>query len=267
MCVSKWAYKLFWSSISNLDFTRDESVKFITWAVANCDSVKVLKITSYSSFSVDKLPTSILNCLSSTSLRSLTSLSIQRWSMSTNQLDLNVLSNLTHLTLISDKSSESGSLPYLTKLESLTLRFVHNSVFRDLHTLTNLQTLNVGNLSEVRGDGYVVEYVSRELDLNDESVSYLHQFTNLKKLNLCGLRITDAAFNNISNLSNLRSLDLVWCSGISDPLSHISKLSSLTSLAVWKTGISDDLITKYKKALPHVHISSRRKPRYHDVYI
>jgi len=134
----------------------------------------------------------------------------------------------------------------LTRLKSLTLRFYTEGVIETLSTsLTNLERLNIGNLSEVK-ENDTIEYTSGNgRELSDSTVHCLTRLTSLISLNLCGLRLTDDALGHLRSLTRLRTLDLTYCLKITDEgVNKLAPLTTLDHLELWRTKVSEEGIRK-----------------------
>jgi len=207
--------------------------------------VASLAITTYTTLNIDPFPLdlSILNG----ALRSLTSLTLQRWFLPPSFLTPVHFPKLTHLCIISEKAAETGTLNQFTRLKSLTLRFYTEKVFETLSTtLTQLENLNIGNLSEVK-ENDTIEYTSSNgRELSDTSAHHLGKMTNLRRLSLCGLRITDESLVHLTSLVRLQFLDLTYCLKITDEgLNKLTRLTNLMHLELWKTKITDENVNKF----------------------
>jgi len=235
-------------------------VQFINQTIekANIRSIASLFITNYATFHIDAIPPTMCDLISGPPLRSLASITLQRWFVSTSTLLPTTLPNLTHLCIISDRASECGTLPLFSRLKSLTLRFCTDAVFNALTTLTNLETLNIGNLSEVK-DNDTIEYTSGNgRELSDSSAHLLGLFTNLVNLTLCGLRISDDSLGHLSTLTRLRFLDLTYCLKITDNgLEKLAPLTNLQQLDLWRTKTSEEGLKKWAEKR-HVKFNRHR---------
>jgi len=233
----------------HLDFKEEKSLVFLNWVFENCNTriMSSLSITAYSSLHIDPFPVDI-NIVACSPLCALTSLTLQRWFISPSLVVPTILPNLTHLCVISDKTSEAQPIAsQFTRLKSLTLRFYTDKAFETLSTtLTRLEYLNIGNLSEVK-ENDTIEYTSSNgRELTDTSAHHVSRLTNLVSLNLCGLKLTDQSLAHLTTLTRLRLLDLTYCLKITDDgLNKLTTLTNLEHLELWKTKITEGSLQQF----------------------
>jgi len=271
LIVSKWTNALLWRHLKRLDFTDDVSYRFANKIIDCCwqSNLISLLITSYGTLHIDSMPETIVSKLScAPCLRSLSSLVLQRWSVSPSELRSNHFPKLTHLTIISSNVTEKeySCIELFSNLKSLTVRFVTEPMLNSITKLTGLQCLNVGNLCEVRTNYETIEYSSKNgREVSDDTFPYLTRMTGLRELHINGLSISDRSLAKLTSLVSLTYLDLTWCQRITDNgLGYLTSLSNLQVLEVWHSGISEAGIQKFlsTKSLPYCKVASScvRKP-------
>eukprot|EP01124_Arcella_intermedia_P023307 TRINITY_DN3682_c0_g1_i1.p2 TRINITY_DN3682_c0_g1~~TRINITY_DN3682_c0_g1_i1.p2 ORF type:complete len:348 (+),score=70.04 TRINITY_DN3682_c0_g1_i1:796-1839(+) len=255
LMVSRYFHAIFWHHLKHLDFSGEVPTKTILKTFDKChpNALQTLQITSYGTLHIDPAPEKLKQKLFHSNLLGLTSLSIQRWSLSPSDLTSLHLPSLTHLTLISSSSAaaEPASLPAFPDLRSLTLRFVTESLLQSIQSFTSLVTLNVGNLSEIRQTtNETIEYTSKNgREVSDATFHYILNFPNLTELNLSGLSITDKSLARLSQLGSLRKLSVTWCQKVTDcGLAQLSPLANLTEVEAWHSGITAEGVSNFLHA-------------------
>jgi len=83
---------------------------------------------------------------------------------------------------------------------------------------------------------------------------------NLRTLNLCATRVTDAGLAHLIVLRNLRSLDLSRTKVTDAGLKHLKALAKLQSLGLKETKVTDVGIQDLRRALPSCHIEPTGPP-------
>jgi len=120
-------------------------------------------------------------------------------------------------------------------------------VLSSLTTLTDLESLNIGNLSEIRTSHETIEYTSKNgREVTDGTFHYVLKFTNLRRLQIGGLSITDRSLERLTALRGLEYLSLTWCQRITDNgLAYLTCLTNLRELETWHSGVSQEGIKKF----------------------
>eukprot|EP01123_Difflugia_compressa_P008200 TRINITY_DN2391_c1_g1_i1.p1 TRINITY_DN2391_c1_g1~~TRINITY_DN2391_c1_g1_i1.p1 ORF type:complete len:378 (-),score=58.93 TRINITY_DN2391_c1_g1_i1:2-1135(-) len=249
--VSKWFNSLVWRHLRHLDFEGDTSSKYVIKTLSKChpNTIRSLLVTSYGTLHIDTAPDTLKHQLTSChSLNSLSSLVIQRWSLSPSDLIAKSLPHLTHLTIISASSSNGGDLGLFSNLRSLTLRFVSEPMLSSIVHLKQLHTLNIGNLSEIRPTHETIEYTSKNgREVTDATFHYVLQFGQLRRLYLGGLGISDRSLERLATtLTTLNVLSLTWCQRITDMgLGHLTSLRDLRELETWHSGVTKEGVASF----------------------
>lgn len=149
-----------------------------------------------------------------------------------NEMDINRLTNITHLGLRNCKTFTGGVFSYLPRLTSLDLDNNKAVVGESLIVLTNLRILDLTNNRMIRDDT-------------------LSQLTSLVELVLCDNQfITDRSISNLTNLTKLTmirgtlisnraleclpNLECLWIDGVETKVA-MEKIGKLTSLKTLKT--------------------------------
>lgn len=100
----------------------------------------------------------------------------------------------------------------------------------------------------------VIELHCGHSNFSDELSGQLADFTNLKKLQLQGTRITDAGLGFLAELPHLQGLNLYGTAVTDAGLKAIGQLPELKQVYLWQTAVSDAGLTKWKEANPQVAV-------------
>jgi len=220
---------------------------------------------------IDIIPTSILTKLYSPSLYSISSLGLQRWSLSLADISPSYFPALTHLAFVSNHTTvtDEEALEKFGNLRSLTIRFITEKLLQNLTKLTQLESLNVGKLSETRTNIETIEYSSKSgREVTDDTFHYVTKLSSLKSLCLNGLGITDGSLEKLTQLGNLTHLDITWCQRITDTgLMYLTTLTNLKTLDLWRSGVSEAGINRFRssKGLENCKICSHFVKRPYDL--
>lgn len=164
------------------------------------------------------------------------------------------LNNLTNLDLRGCSVSNAGiaHLVGLSKLRALRLSgesgvtSVDDGALADIGKLTNLKALLLDhlwvgeNLPDLAPLQNLEELYLAKTLIDDTSLEALKQHPQLKKLRISQTQITDAGLEQLTALTHLTDLDLSENSVISDVgMSHLSKMTTLTKLNLWRVALSD----------------------------
>jgi len=164
------------------------------------------------------------------------------------------LNNLTNLDLRGCSVSNTGiaHLVGLSKLRALRLSgesgvtSVDDGALADIGKLTNLKALLLDhlwvgeNLLDLAPLQNLEELYLAKTLIDDTSLAALKQHPRLKKLRISQTQITDAGLEQLTALTHLIDLDLSENSVISDAgMSHLSKMTTLTKLNLWRVALSD----------------------------
>jgi hypothetical protein len=184
--------------------------------------------------------------------------------------DLWVTNNMTHLTNLRhlsfrDCNKLSMSPPWIINFPNLVTldlstkvmgRLVTNDTLRDIAFLTKLFTLNLHYCEKITDVG--IKYIAslprlRDLDIGDcyklgsVTISILEPLAKtLTRLSILSPVRTnsfldDASVRQVVVLTSLRSLDIGWCTRVTDNgIRHFSSLTNLTYLGLAATLVSDD---------------------------
>ena len=149
-----------------------------------------------------------------------------------------------------------------TRLESVD--FINTGItdagLKNLEQLTSLQELQIGQNSSVTGTGVVhlrglTELRKLFLDfmpITDEELVNLKGLKNLEVLYLTKSRVTDAGLENLAWMTRLTQLELSEC-GISDAgIRRLKGLKSLKALMLLNTKVTAAGVEELKQALPDV---------------
>ncbi len=98
----------------------------------------------------------------------------------------------------------------------------------------------------------VIELHCGHSNFSDELSDQLADFTNLKKLQLQGTRITDEGLGFLAELPHLQVLNLYGTAVTDAGLKAIGQLPELKQVYLWQTAVSDAGLTKWKEAHPQV---------------
>jgi hypothetical protein len=179
-------------------------------------------------------------------VRSLESLSLHGTPIT--DIGVQHLSQLTNLKAVSLHGTQITNasmeiLGALRQLESLTVGYtsVDDKGLEHLGSLTELETLWLcGNRVSVAG------------------LLHLQSFETLKVLWLQDTQVNDNVMPHIARFQSLEQLFLTGCEGVSDrAVVHLSELSNLKEISLWKTSVTQKGIESLQAALPNCHISPR----------
>ncbi|MEQ8706227.1 MAG: c-type cytochrome domain-containing protein [Phaeodactylibacter sp.] len=115
---------------------------------------------------------------------------------------------------------------------------------------TALNTRSFAPLSKYAGR--VIELHCGYSNFSDALADQLTGFTNLKKLQLQGSRITDEGLSVLPKLPHLQVLNLYGTAVTDASLEHIDQLPGLQHLYLWQTDISETGLSEWMKAHPQV---------------
>lgn len=113
--------------------------------------------------------------------------------------------------------------------------------------MTNLKVLavdflwiSVDGLKQLSGLKNLEELYLAKTLVDDEALAVLTQFPKLKKLRASQSQVSGAGLAELKNLPHLEDLDISECSLLADDdLAHLSGMSQLKKLNLWRDAISD----------------------------
>mgnify|MGYP006268623721 CR=1 FL=1 len=100
----------------------------------------------------------------------------------------------------------------------------------------------------------VIELHCGYSNFSDELTGQFAEFTNLKKLQLQGTRVTDAGLGFLSELPHLQVLNLYGTAVTDQGLKAIGQLPELKQVYLWQTAVSDEGLAEWKQAHPEVAV-------------
>lgn len=99
-----------------------------------------------------------------------------------------------------------------------------------------------------------------ENDLGDEALRHLGKIKTLKRLQLMENQFTGDGLKHLTGLTQLTHLDLRWNQTLDDScVPHLSKMTSLVELNLFKTKVSPKGIQQIEKALPKCTVVVTKK--------
>jgi hypothetical protein len=98
--------------------------------------------------------------------------------------------------------------------------------------------------------------IEKEKSVNDVSVANIVSFSNVEVLLLGCPELTDTALKPVLTLKRLRFIAIETGKFTDDGIQQLARLPSIEVIAFSDATISDEALTKLKKALPSVEIES-----------
>jgi len=151
---------------------------------------------------------------------------------------------LWHLNLYHSGVGDAG-LKYLKGLPAL------RSVAMGKTKVTDVGLVELQDLTQLEYVGVLGDCVT------DAGLVHLRKLTNLTGLTLSETQVTDAGLVHLRGMTKLTSLRLAETAVSDDGLRHLAGLTKLTRLDVLNTKVTQTGVTRLKKALPRVEVTTR----------
>lgn len=96
--------------------------------------------------------------------------------------------------------------------------------------------------------------------IQDESLVYVGQFTNLTKLKINQTQITSQGLKHLQQLKNLEYLNLYGTQITDDSIESILQLTALKKLYIWQTDITQPGLAKIRESAPQIKVETGIQP-------
>ena len=124
----------------------------------------------------------------------------------------------------------------------------------DFYNSAAFQSKQLEELKPVREQ--VVQLNLNKMPVQDEDLTMISDFSNLRKLNLTGTQITGASLSELKNLKFLRQLALSETPVKAANLLALETMPNLSVLYLWNTGVTEVELPDLKQRMPHVRFET-----------